>query len=260
MKIFLSIALAVALALGAPETNKPNEADIDVSAIATVEAGKLHISTNAQFPPYEMVDDAGNCIGIDIELADAIAQKLGLELVVEDMDFAAALTAVQTGKSDIALAAIVPLEDRREVLGFSNIYDKNVQVVIVKEGSAITTVDDLPYANVRIGTQRDTTGYIYCPDDYGEERVMVYDTGAIAVQALLNDLVDCVVMDNESAQVFVAANEGLTILDTVYTDEEYAIAVRKGNGQLRTAVNAALAELQADGTVQAIVDKYIKAE
>lgn len=259
MKIFLSIALAVALALGAPETSEPAKADIDISTITTVEAGKLHVSTNAPFSPYVMTDDGGNYIGIDMELAAAIARKMGLELVVEDMDFDAALTAVQTDKSDVALTAILPTESRREVMDFSNVYARNVQVVIVREGSFITTVDDLGYAE-RIGTQRDTTGYIYCGEDYGEERVVGYDTGAIAVQALLNDLVDCVVMDNKSAQVFVAANEGLTILDTAYADEEYAIAVRKGNGQLRTAVNAVLAELQADGTVQAIVDKYTKVE
>lgn len=260
MKIFLSIALAVALALGAPETNEPAKVDIDVSTIATVEAGKLHVSTNAAFPPYEMEDDAGNYIGIDIELADAIAQKLGLELVVEDMDFDAALTAVQTGKSDISIAGFSATTERMYFMDFSMPYTKNVQAVIVREGSYITTVDDLAYADVRIGTKKDTTGYIYCPDDYGEERVMVYDTGAIAVQALLNDLVDCVVIDNKSAQAFAAANEGLTILNTVYSDEEFAIAVHKGNAQMLNAINRALAELQADGTVQAIVDKYINAE
>lgn len=260
MKIFLSIALAVALALGAPETSKPNEAEIDVSAITTVETGKLHVSTNAQFPPYEMIDSDGNYIGIDMELAAAIAQKLGLELVVDDMAFDESLMAVQAGKSDIGIAGFTATTDRREVMDFSIPYTKNVQVFIVKEGSTITTVDDLFYADARIGAKKDTTGYIYCQMEYGEECVAGYDTGAAAVQALVNGRVDCVVMDNKSAQAFVAANHGLVILDTVYVDEDYAIGVHKGNSQMLNAINRAVAELQEDGTVQGIVDKYIKVE
>ncbi len=279
MKKYLALVLALALvfalaacggkkAADVTPTEAPTEAAEPTDApdgaepagdLVTVEAGKLHMSTNAAFPPYEMVDDTGAYIGIDVEVATAIAQKLGLELVVDDMDFDAALMAVQQGQSDIAMAGITVKPERAEVMDFSNTYAKGVQVVIVKEGSAIATVDDLANAEL-IGTQRGTTGYEYCLGDYGEEHVVAYDNGATAVQALMNGQVDCVVIDNEPAKAFVAANAGLTILDTTYADEDYAIAVQKGNTQLLDAVNQAIAELQEDGTFQAIVDKYIKAE
>ena len=227
------------------------------SELKTVEAGKLIMSTNAAFPPYEMVADDGSFEGIDVEVAGAIAGKLGLELVVDDMDFDAALLAVQQNKSDIVMAGVTVTEDRQLVMNFSDSYATGVQVVIVKEGSDVT-LDNL--GEKMIGTQRGTTGYIYTTDDYGDDHVTAYDNGASAVQALLNGQVDCVVIDSAPAEAFVAANAGLTILDTEYVTENYAIGVNKDNTALLDAINQALAELTADGTVQAIVDKYITAE
>lgn len=227
------------------------------SELKTVEAGKLIMSTNAAFPPYEMVADDGSFEGIDVEVAGAIAGKLGLELVVDDMDFDAALLAVQQNKSDIVMAGVTVTEDRQLIMNFSDSYATGVQVVIVKEGSDVT-LDNL--GEKMIGTQRGTTGYIYTTDDYGDDHVTAYDNGASAVQALLNGQVDCVVIDSAPAEAFVAANAGLTILDTEYVTENYAIGVNKDNTALLDAINQALAELTADGTVQAIVDKYITAE
>lgn len=228
------------------------------AALTTVESGKLIMSTNAQFPPYEMVKDDGGFEGIDVEIAQAIADKLGLELVVDDMDFDSALLAVQQGKSDIVMAGVTVTDERKQVMDFSDSYANGVQVIIVKDGSAITTVDDLANAS-KIGTQRGTTGYLYCSGDYGDDHVTAYDDGATAVQALLNGQVDCVVIDSAPAQEYVKANSGLKILDTEYTNEDYAIGMAKGNTALLTAVNGALAELKADGTVQSILDKYIAA-
>ena len=227
------------------------------SELKTVEAGKLIMSTNAAFPPYEMVADDGSFEGIDVEVAGAIAGKLGLELVVDDMDFDAALLAVQQNKSDIVMAGVTVTEDRQLIMNFSDSYATGVQVVIVKEGSDVT-LDNL--GEKMIGTQRGTTGYIYTSDDYGDDHVTAYDNGASAVQALINGQVDCVVIDSAPAEAFVAANAGLTILDTEYVTENYAIGVNKDNTALLDAINQALAELTADGTVQAIVDKYISAE
>ena len=227
------------------------------SELKTVEAGKLIMSTNAAFPPYEMVADDGSFEGIDVEVAGAIAGKLGLELVVDDMDFDAALLAVQQNKSDIVMAGVTVTEDRQLIMNFSDSYATGVQVVIVKEGSDVT-LDNL--GEKMIGTQRGTTGYIYTSDDYGDDHVTAYDNGASAVQALINGQVDCVVIDSAPAEAFVAANAGLTILDTEYVTENYAIGVNKDNTALLDAINQALAELTADGTVQAIVDKYITAE
>ena len=225
--------------------------------LTTVEAGKLTMATNAAFPPYEMTTDAGEFEGIDIETAQAIADKLGLELQIDDMDFDAALLSVQQGKADIAMAGVTVTDERKAVMDFSDSYATGIQSIIVPEGSDIASPDDL--AGKKIGTQRGTTGYIYCSDDFGDENVVAYDDGLTAVQALNNGQVDAVVIDNAPAKEFVAANPGLVILDTSYAEEDYAIGVAKGSS-LKDAVNAALEELKADGTLQSIVDKYITAE
>ena len=230
----------------------------EAAAVTTVTEGVLTMSTNAAFPPYEMTADDGSFEGIDIEVAGAIAEKLGLELQVDDMDFDAALLAAQTGKSDMVMAGVTVTEDRQTVMDFSDTYANGIQVVIVPEDSAIATIDDLQ--GKMIGVQRGTTGDSYCSDDFGEDNVIKYDNGLTAVQALNNGQVDAVVIDNAPAQEFVEANPGLKILDTEYANEEYAIGVAKGNTQLLDAINGALAELTEDGTIQAIVDKYITAE
>ena len=225
--------------------------------LTTVEAGKLTMATNAAFPPYEMTTDAGEFEGIDIETAQAIADKLGLELQIDDMDFDAALLSVQQGKADIVMAGVTVTDERKAVMDFSDSYATGIQSIIVPEGSDIASPDDL--AGKMIGTQRGTTGYIYCSDDFGDENVVAYDDGLTAVQALNNGQVDAVVIDNAPAKEYVAANPGLVILDTSYAEEDYAIGMAKGSS-LEDAVNAALEELKADGTLQSIVDKYITAE
>lgn len=230
--------------------------------VTTVNAGKLTMSTNAAFPPYEMTTDSGDLEGIDIEVAGAIAEKLGLELQVDDMDFDAALLATQSGKSDMVMAGVTVNPDRQAVMDFTDTYANGVQVVIVKEGSDVT-LDNM--GEKMIGTQRGTTGFIYCSDTpenggFGEDHVTAYDDGATAVQALVNGQVDCVVIDNAPAQEYVKANPGLTILETEFANEDYAIGVKKGNTELLDAINNALKELIEDGTVQSIIDKYIPAE
>ena len=221
-------------------------------------AEKLTMATNATFPPYEMTTDSGEFEGIDIDTAKAIADKLGLELQIDDRDFDAALLSVQQGKADIAMAGVTVTDERKAVMDFSDSYATGIQSIIVPNDSDIASPDDL--AGKKIGTQRGTTGYIYCSDDFGDDAVVAYDNGLTAVQALNNGQVDAVVIDNAPAQEFVAANPGLKILDTAYAQEDYAIGVAKGNTQLLDAINGALEELQADGTLQAIVDKYITAE
>ena len=280
MKKILAMTMALAMMLSLAACGKKDEPSVSGSTstsdgnsvstsasnganFTTVTAGKLTMSTNASFPPYEMVADDGSFEGIDVEVAGAIAEKLGLELVVDDMNFDAALQAAQTGKSDMVMAGVTITEERQAVMDFSDSYANGVQVVIVKEDSPIQTVDDLANANM-IGCQMGTTGYIYCSDTpehggYGEDHVTPYDDGAAAVQALLNGQVDAVVIDNMPAQEYVAANPGLKILDTEFANEDYAIGVAKGNTALLDAINGALAELKADGTLQSIVDKYIKA-
>ena len=232
--------------------------ETETAELSTVEPGKLIMSTNAAFPPYEMTTDSGEFEGIDIETAQAIAEKLGLELQIDDMDFDAALLAVQQGKSDMVMAGVTVTDERQNVMDFTDSYATGIQSIIVKEDSDIASVDDL--AGKKIGTQRGTTGYLYCSDDFGDENVVAYDDGLTAVQMLNNGQVDCVVIDNAPAKEFIAANPGLKLLDTAYVEEDYAIGVGKGNTELKDAINTALEELKADGTLQAIVDKYITAE
>ena len=233
-----------------------SEAASAAAELTTVESGKLTMATNAAFPPYEMTTDAGEFEGIDVDTAKAIAEKLGLELQIDDMDFDAALLSVQQGKADIVMAGVTVTDERKAVMDFSDSYATGIQSIIVPEGSDIASPDDL--AGKKIGTQRGTTGYIYCSDDFGDSNVVAYDNGLTAVQALNNGQVDAVVIDNAPAQEFVAANPGLKVLDTSYAEEDYAIGMAKGSA-LEDAVNKALEELKADGTLQSIVDKYINA-
>lgn len=266
MASVLSLSLLAGCSNGA--TGKPSATPAVSGApvaekVTTIEEGKLIMSTNAQFPPYELLSDGEGYEGtgfegIDVELAYALAQKLGLELVIDDMDFDGALIAVQQGLSDVVLAGLTYSEERDLVMDFTDSYAKGVQVVIVPEGSDIATLDDL--AGKKIGTQRATTGWMYTSDEFGDEAVSAYDDGATAVQALLSGQVDCVVIDNAPAQEYVKATTGLKVLDTEYANEDYCIAVNEGNSELQSALNTALKELQDDGTVQSIIDKYIPAE
>ena len=218
----------------------------------------LVMGTNAAFPPYEFVDDEGTIVGIDAEIAAAIAEKLGMELEIKDMEFDSLITACAGGSVDVVLAGMTVTDERKESVNFSDSYATGIQVIIVKEGSAIASADDLE--GKTIGVQSGTTGDIYCTDDYGQDNVKQYANGALAVEALKNDQVDCVIIDNEPAKAFVAANEGLKILDTEYVTEDYAIAVAKENEELLDNINKAMAELKADGTIDKIVSKYIPAE
>ena len=280
MKKVLSVLLAASLALGmtacgstasseaasepaASESTASSEAASDATSdtasaeVTTVEPGKLIMSTNAAFPPYEMTADDGSFEGIDVEIAGAIAEKLGLELQIDDMDFDAALLAVQNNTADVMLAGLSYREDRDEVVDFSDSYATGIQVVIVPEGSEVT-LDNV--GEYMIGTQRGTTGFQYATDDYGQDHVIGYDNGATAVQELINGTIDAVIIDNEPAKAYVAANDGLTILDGAWVEEDYCAAVDEGNTVLLEAINTALNELISDGTVQTIVDKYITAE
>ncbi|MBQ6902569.1 MAG: transporter substrate-binding domain-containing protein, partial [Oscillospiraceae bacterium] len=218
----------------------------------------LTMGTNAAFPPYEFVDADNNIVGIDAEIAAAVADKLGMELEIKDMAFDSLITAVSSGSIDVVLAGMTVTPERAESVNFSDSYATGIQVVIVTEDSAIATIDDL--AGKKIGVQSGTTGDIYCADDYGEDAVSRYDNGALAVAALQNGQVDCVVIDNEPAKAFVEANEGLKILETEYITEEYAAAIAKENVELLDKFNAALAELEAEGKLDEIIGKYIKAE
>ena len=240
----------------AAETEAPAE-----TADSTAASGKLTMATEATFPPYEYYDGDA-IVGIDVEVAQAIAAKLGMELEVTDIAFDSIIPGVQTGKYDMGMAGMTVTDERKEQVNFSDSYATGVQVVIVKDDSPITSVDDLfaDGANTVVGTQAGTTGFIYATsdiEDAGLGTVKSFGKTTDAVEALKNGQVDCVILDNEPAKALVAANEGLHILDTEYAVEDYAIAIAKENTDLLDKINAALTELKDDGTLQSIVDKYI---
>lgn len=217
---------------------------------------KLIMGTNAAFPPYEYYE-GDTIVGIDAEVGALIAEKLDMDFEIKDMDFGGIISAVENGVVDMGMAGMTVNEERLLQVDFSTSYAKGVQVVIVKEGSDIATLDDL--AGKMVGVQEATTGDIYSTDDFGEDFVKRYQNGAAAVAALQSGIVDAVIIDNEPAKAFVEVNEGLTILETAYAEEDYAIAIAKGNTELLEKVNQALAELTADGSIDAIVNKYIPA-
>ena len=255
----LALVLAVIMCFGilAACGAKPVDTPADDNADAADDAKVFKMGTNAAFPPYEY-KEGDNFVGIDVEIATAIAEKLGGTLEIVDMEFDSIITAVNQGEVDFGMAGMTVTDERLLEVNFSSSYATGVQSVIVAEGSDIATLDDL--AGKKIGVQLGTTGDIYASDEFGSENVTQYGKGADAVIALKGGDVDAVIIDNEPAKAFVAENEGLTILDTDYAVEDYAIAVKKDNTQLLDDINAALEALTADGTIDSIIAKYIKAE
>lgn len=224
----------------------------------------LIMATNAEFPPYEYFEGE-KIVGIDAEIAEAIADKLGMELTIEHVDFDSVVPGVQSGKYDFGMAGLTVTDERLEQVNFSTSYATGIQVIVVKEDSDITSVDDLfaEGASHTIGVQLATTGDLYTTSDLEDEGLATierYNKGADAIMALTSGKIDCVVIDNEPAKVFVQNNEGLKILETEYVTENYAIAVSKDNTEMMDKINNALDELIADGTVASIIDKYIPAE
>ena len=245
MKKILAIICAAAMACAA------------LTGCGGDKGNKLVMATNAAFPPYEFYEN-DKIVGIDAEIAEAIAEKLGMELEIQDTEFGSIIAGVQTGKYDMGMAGMTVTEERLQSVDFSTTYATGIQSVIVTEDSEIKEIADLE--GKKIGVQQDTTGHIYSADEYGDDAVIPYNKGADAVAALTSGKVDCVIIDNEPAKSFIEANKGLKILDTEYAVEEYAICVSKENGELLEKINGALKELTEDGTVQKIVDKYISAE
>lgn len=261
----VTVALAFAACSGSTDKEGTTAAPTDTKAALTATDGVLVMATNASFPPYEY-KDGDDFAGIDVEIAGLIAEKLGLELKIEDVEFGSIIGGVQSGKFDMGMAGMTVTEKRKKSVNFTSSYATAVQSVIVKEGSAIASIDDLKGdGSMKFGVQQDTTGDIYASDTeenggYGEANVIRYKTGNDAVQALITDKVDAVIIDNEPAKSYVASNEGLKILDTEYVQEEYAICISKDNDALLKAVNDALQELIDDGSVQKVIDKYISAK
>ena len=237
MKKFLAIALCLVLAVAF------------VACADNKDDNVLTMATSADFPPYEYYEN-DQIVGIDVEIMTAVCEKIGMELKPEDMSFDSVIGAAQTGKADIAMSGITITEDRKNMVNFTIPYTSTAQSIIVISGGEIATK--------KIGVQINTTGDEQVTDEFGDAAVDRFQNGAIAVESLKNGKIDCVVIDGEVAKALVAANEGLEIIADAYSIEEYAIALKKENTELLEKINGALAELLADGTIDAIMDKYIE--
>ena len=257
MKKVLALAITVVLMAACFVGCGSSSDSKDGGKIETVTEGKLTMATNAEFPPYEYYEGE-KVVGIDAEVAEKIAEKLGLELEIKDVSFDSIIPGVQSGKYDMGMAGMTVTDERKRSVNFSDSYATGIQSVIVKEDSKIASIDDLK--GKKIGVQTATTGDIYASDDYGEDNVKRYENGAAAVAALTANKVDCVIIDNEPAKSYVEANKGLKILETEYAVEDYAICFSKDSEELQKKVNDALNELKKDGSIQKIVDKYINAD
>ena len=244
MKKIIAVALSMILAL----------------SLASVSlADSVVAATNCAFPPYEYYEN-GVEAGIDVDIVKAVCEKLGYDLTIVDTEFGSIIAGVATGKYDIGFGAITITEERAKSVHFTTSYATGIQSIIVKEDSAITSVDDLKADGIKIGVQQDTTGDIYATDDFGEDHIARFNKGADAVMALSTGKVNAVIIDNSPAETFVAQNAGLKILPTAYAEEAYGFEISYEKEELYNAFNTALEELIKDGTVQAIIDKYIKAE
>ena len=219
----------------------------------------LKVATNVAFPPYEYYEDE-KVVGIDVDIVQAICDKLGYEMELSDMEFGSIITAVAAGKVDVGFGAITITEERAKSVNFTTSYSTGIQSIIVKEDSPITSVEDLEAKGIKIGVQQDTTGDIYATDQFGEDHMARFNKGADAVQALITGKVNCVIIDNSPAETFVAQNKGLKILPTAYAEEAYGFELNKNATELYDEFNGALEELLKDGTVQKIIDKYISAD
>lgn len=275
MKKLIAIVLMAAMLVACFASCGGNDSETASGTDSQTTTETLIMATNATFPPYEYYQE-DDIVGIDAEIAQAIADKLGMKLEIVDTEFGSIIGGVQSGKYDIGMAGMTVTDERKESVNFSDTYATGVQSVIVPENSEYASFEDFYTGfdadgnptgvkeGITIGVQQDTTGDIYSSDDpqnwgFGEANVIRYKNGADAVQALISGKVTAVIIDNEPAKSFVAANEGLKILDGEYTNEDYAICVAKENTDLLNKINSALAELKADGTVDKIIAKYIPA-
>ena len=245
------MALCMVLSLGAAFAD----------GFQTIEEGKITYATSPDFPPFEGRDEDDTVIGIEPDILALIGEKLGVEIEAVPMDFTSALLAAQTGKTDLVVSGVTATgdqaEERKKMFDFTEIYVYVQQAIVFKEGKDIT-MDNL--GEQSIGVQGGTTGMILTQNDFGEEAVTAYDTYPLAFQALLNGQVDCIVMDDAVAKVYLAKNPGLTMVQTDYDPEGYAFGVFKGDEGLLDALNGALKELIDDGTVEGIITEWFEKE
>lgn len=261
-KILLAFVTTTLLVSCSGKNQKDNSNESDVSnnsnkkvSSEIVSDGVIDLGTSADFPPYEFFDDNNKIVGIDAEIAQEIGKKLGVEVKIKDMDFSSIIASIESGKLDGGIAGITANEDRKKNVNFSDTYGKSVQKVIVKKDSSFKNPEDLK--GKKVASQLGSTGEAAAKDTYGEENVQSFSKNMDAIVALNNEKVDAVVLDDQVAEKFVAANKDLKVLDKELAKDEYAIALDKKNDKLLEEVNKAIDELKKDGTIDKIFEKYM---
>jgi len=227
---------------------------LTLSMTALAEDTELVVGTNAEFAPFEFIGDDGNPTGIDMDLMQAIAEKIGMTIRIENMSFDALIPSLVSGKIDVAISAMSNTEERRKSVLFTDPYFQASQKIIAKADSAVKAEADL--AGKKIGVQLGTTGDLYVTDTFADATVERYDKGIDAVQDLVNGKLDAVVIDEAPADVFASQAQGLVVLPDRLSDEVYSIALPLGQDDLCAKMNEALAALKADGTLDKIVASY----
>lgn len=253
--LMMAALMLFAVAGCAQQTQK--EAADNQTGQQTQKKEVLVMGTNAEFPPFEYKEN-NEIVGFDIEIAKIIAEELGMELKIEDMAFDGLLSALQSGKVDFVIAGMTVTEDRKKNVDFSESYFNASQVVIVKkEGSAVKSKDDL--SGKKVGVQIGTTGDAYLTENHPDVEVVRFQKGADAIMELKNGKCDAVVIDANPAKVFVEKNSDLTLLEEQLTEEEYAIAVKKGS-ELKAQIDEILQKIKSDGRYDEIYAKYFPEE
>lgn len=239
-------------------------------------AGKLVVATEASFPPFES-KEGGKYVGIDIEIAEAIAKELGVELEVKDMEFDSVVTSVQKGQSDLGIAALTINEERSAVINFSTDYFGAAQYVIVAKTNtdfdACVNKEDVDkvlasYPNgTEVVAQSGTTGFYYVKgseafefNGFSNLKAIGLDTPVLGAQGVANGQYKALIVDDEVAAQLVKSNENVKTIKIALNSEKYGIAVNKGSKKLLETVNKVLADLKESGKLQEIIKKYTDAE
>lgn len=222
------------------------------------EAGKLVMLTNAEFAPYEYIGSSNEVEGIDVDICQAIADELGVELEVNNLDFDGLIPALLGGKGDLVAAGMTVDPERAESVDFSEPYaDAKQLIVVTKESPKVSGTDDL--AGKTIGVQLGTTGDFYVSNEVEGANVKQYKVPTEAGLDLVNGKLDAIVIDKLPAENLAASNDKLTTLEMSSDDEQYAIALLKGDDELMEVVNRIIKKLQEEGKIAEFTTKHVEA-
>lgn len=236
----------------APDSSSEESSSSDTSLEDVKKSGKLTIATSPDFPPFESLD-GDKVVGIEIDLLEMIAEKLGVELEINQMDFDSVLPGIQSGKFNVGVSGITVTEDRKENADFTDPYFLAAQAIIVTDGSDIKSKADLE--GKKVSVQTGTTAEEYCMKNGYE--VFAFQANNDALSALTSGKVDAWVVDNQTGIAMSKETNGKTVvLDEAMTTEPYSFAFKKGSTSLVNEINGYIQGWLKDGTIEKIFEKY----